>query len=80
MIQISGLTENQVDLLNKIWSFKTLDEYLLYRSRLAPSKKKEVDTLALMLQEEINFRLHNIKYFDNINDVLNLCKNKNIPK
>jgi hypothetical protein len=80
MIKISGLTTNQVILLNKIWSCKTLDEYILYRSRLAPDKKQEVDTLALMLQEEINFSLHKIKYFDNINDVLNLCKNKNIPK
>lgn len=79
MIKISGLTTHQVILLNKIWSCKTLDEYLVYRSRLTSKKKQEVDTLALMLQEEINFSLHRIRYFDNINDVLNFCK-KNIPK
>ena len=48
-ISVDGLTKQQLETLNHMWSFDTLEELELWASSLRPGKQREVQMLMRMV-------------------------------
>lgn len=53
MISISGLTKQQVKLLDIIWNFPDVDQFEEWRSTLSLENAQLVDTLMELVRQEI---------------------------
>lgn len=51
-LSIDHLTFNQVQMLNRIWSFRTQEEYTEWVETLSPARAVEADCLVRLLQIE----------------------------
>ncbi len=51
-LSIDHLTSRQVQMLNRIWSFRTQEEYLEWVDTLSPVNAVEADCLVRLLQIE----------------------------
>jgi hypothetical protein len=51
-MQIDGLNQEQVEMLDKLWSLNTLEEVEQFRSGLPLFRRQQVDTLMEMLYQE----------------------------
>ena len=52
MITIDGVTEKQASMLDKLWSFDTMDEVLKWRDTLNTEDQQMVDVLMEMIRLE----------------------------
>ena len=51
-MKIDGLTQEQVEMLDKLWSIDTVEELQEFRSSLPTFRRQQVDTLTEMLIQE----------------------------
>jgi hypothetical protein len=81
MININGLTQEQVDMLDVIWSFKTHDEYDNWLTCLDDYELNmarglmELLTLAI-LDEALDHRSHGPDRYKEANQIINQVKSK----
>jgi hypothetical protein len=52
-MRIDGLTTEQVEMLDKLWSLDTMEEVQEFRSSLPRFRQQQIDTLMEMIMHEI---------------------------
>lgn len=69
-MRIDGLTTEQVEMLDKLWSMDTSEEVKAFRATLPLFRKQQMDTLMEMVMQEI--REEELKLMDRYPDAENL--------
>lgn len=74
---IDGLTHEQVEMLDKLWSLDTIEEVLQFRSTLPLFRRQQVDTLMEMLQHEACEEvLQSMEHYPMVENLLARLKNR----
>lgn len=74
---IDGLTHEQVEMLDKLWSLDTIEEVLQFRSTLPLFRRQQIDTLMEMLQQEACEEvLQSMEHYPMVENLLARLKNR----
>lgn len=64
-MRIDGLTDDQIEMLDKLWTFKTIEEIEDFKKTLSLFHRQQVDTLVLLAGLENIDEMIDKEYPDN---------------